>query len=189
MFADMDTYELFFQVGEDYTQSVNGMVVGSKLDNAHGNHVEADWIVGGWQELVVRLETYNSERKDETKRKMFYNARFNLCNLINLVRTNSSTILDKVGDTGKYAAIVNAITYITRNCRDDLHEPDEQSVVCEITTAGREISYRYTNDSKDVEFVLFVEVDHGPLAINGPTAARIEVRFTVQDLIMLLNKI
>lgn len=189
LFDDMDLHELFFQFGEDHIRSLSGMVIGYKLDNAFGEHVDANAVVGGWQEFVIRLETFNSDRKDESKKKTFLEARFNLCNLINIVRTNADAILESVRNSGKYAAMVNAIVGITMGCREDLHEPDEQAVGVEITTAGREVSYRYTNESKDVEFVLFREIDHGPLVIKGPNAARMEVRFTVQDLIMLITKI
>lgn len=63
---------------EPDNEGVKCRVIGDHLDNAFGNRVETESIVGGYQEFVVVLERFTGERTLIEK--------FNLANLIALAR-------------------------------------------------------------------------------------------------------
>lgn len=176
--------EVFLAVGEDHDQSVTGTVVGYKLDNAFGDHVRVEAMLKGWQEYVVTLETFNKHRDGEK----FLTESFNLATMIALIRQNYEGLIRRFRNGGKHVAILNGIMAVTRNAREDMHEPDEQEIDLDVTS-GREISYRYTDDNRDVEMTLYQEFDGGPRLIKGPNAARLQVTFTVADLVLLIMSI
>lgn len=182
MFADINPVELFAIKDEDGDQNLTGTVIGYKLDNAHGNHVSARAVINGYQEFVIALESF---RKDRPFALGFHRNEFNLATLIAIVREHYPAIRQTLRDQGERMALLNGIMSITEGARADMHEPDEQNIFAEVVSASREISYRYFEE-RDVEFALFRTIDGGPLVIKGPNAARVEVRFTVQDLIVLL---
>jgi hypothetical protein len=60
-------------------------VVGTKLDNASGAWIDAEYVRNGYQEVVVCLSREDAEAK-------IHRAQFNLCNLIALARHGAQCI-------------------------------------------------------------------------------------------------
>lgn len=101
--------------------SASGRVIGYQLDNAFGDTVTAEAILKGYQEYVLYLEVYHPDRE---KSKRFRDGTFNIASLIAILRANSKYLsLDS-----EFRPYMFMLDQITIDCRDDMHEPDNQGI-------------------------------------------------------------
>lgn len=120
-------------------------VVGTYLDNAFGNELESSLLGKGLQEVLVLINNYYASQ--ETKY-------FNLCNLLALVKNYNRYY------TGEHYTLYKHLRILLKDCRESVHEPDEQGLYVGIRTE------KYKNDGFHHYFITLCKGEEHPLKLT-----------------------
>ncbi len=141
-------------------------MIGGHLDNASGDHVTVDAVLKGYQEFVLSLDVFGHGR-DDSIRKDAINMASLLADIFRATRIKVS-----YDDPHAIQELFDGLKFIAKDCREDMHEPDNQNVTMEVRGVKENSNYPLAGS---MTFIL--------------RRNRLQVEFTVRELFELVTRI